>query len=80
VRKYSSWGALPRDVVPEPEPCSGGWLARVAGRYSDGMTFAQYELGDANGRVPIYGDFESALQASIRLLRFTPRVRGGREA
>jgi len=77
-RRYSPWGALPRDVVPEPEPCSGGWLARVAGWYSDGSPFAQYELGDANGRVPVYGDYEQALQASIRLLRFTPRVRGGR--
>jgi hypothetical protein len=46
------------------------------GCYRDGSLFTQYELGDANGNVPVYGDYEQALQASIRMLKFTPRMRG----
>ena len=75
-RHYSPWGALPRDVTPEPEPCSGGWLARLSGRYSDGSPFSQYELGDSSGNVPVYREYEEALRASMRLLKHTPRIRG----
>jgi hypothetical protein len=76
-RQYSPWHALPVDLSPDPLLRPDGWYARVSGRYQDGSPFEQFELGDASGAVPRYPDFETALTASIRLLRRTVGRRAG---
>lgn len=73
----SGFHDLPSHLLPDPEQRPEGWYARVTGCYTrNGDPFAQYELGDADGNVPVYRSYEEAMLASTRLMRTIPRKRG----